>query len=178
MKWEAKLVKHLNESRIAVIFDKDIQLIARIKQLDGAKWSSSKKYWHLPDNEENRTRFKITVIDKKQSNSKTLEEISKFSNWLKSKRYSDNTIKTYTEALKSFLMFFEFKSPEAITNEDVIIYNNDFILKNKLSSSYQIKSSMQSNSTSEPYRKRFWILIKYTVLKVLKHCRMSLVKKK
>jgi integrase/recombinase XerD len=60
-----------------------------------------------------------------------------FSRWLKSKRYSDNTIKTYTEALKSFLLFYNSKPIEEITNNDIIIYNNDFILKNKLSASYQ-----------------------------------------
>jgi integrase/recombinase XerD len=37
----------------------------------------------------------------------------------------------------SFLRFFREKSIEEITNGDVIIYNNEFILKNKLSASYQ-----------------------------------------
>ncbi|MBL0287451.1 MAG: phage integrase N-terminal SAM-like domain-containing protein [Bacteroidetes bacterium] len=59
--------------------------------------------------------------------------------WLKSKRYSANTIKTYIEALKSFLLFYNSKPIEEITNEDIIIYNNDFILKNKLSASYKTK---------------------------------------
>ncbi|MBV6881095.1 site-specific integrase [Epilithonimonas ginsengisoli] len=137
MKWEAKLVKHRGKSRIAVLFDKDIKLIARIKQLEDARWSSSKKYWHLPDNKENRARFKITTTEKNLLDPKTSAEISKFSNWLRSRRYSDNTIKTYCEALKSFLIFFDDKMPEAITNDDVILYNNDFILKNNLSFSYQ-----------------------------------------
>lgn len=137
MKWEAKLIKHLGDSRIAVIFDKDTQLIARIKRLQDARWSPSQKYWHLPDNGENRARFKITSGEKKLPDSTTIAEISKFSNWLRSKRYSDNTIKTYCDALKSFLMFFDSKTPDAITNDDVIIYNNDYIIKNKLSFSYQ-----------------------------------------
>lgn len=54
-----------------------------------------------------------------------------------SKRYSASTIKTYSEALKSFLVFYREKSLSEITNEDVIIYNNNFILKNNLSASYQ-----------------------------------------
>ena len=33
MKWEAKLVKHNKEDRIAVYFEKDAALIARIKKL-------------------------------------------------------------------------------------------------------------------------------------------------
>ncbi|WP_426095760.1 phage integrase N-terminal SAM-like domain-containing protein [Flavobacterium sp. DSR2-3-3] len=44
---------------------------------------------------------------------------------------------TYSEALKSFLIFYREKPVAAMTNEDVIIYNNEYILKNKFSSSYQ-----------------------------------------
>ena len=54
-----------------------------------------------------------------------------------SKRYSTSTIKTYTDALKSFLTFYRLKAISEITNEDVNVYNNEYILKNKLSSSYQ-----------------------------------------
>ena len=56
---------------------------------------------------------------------------------MRSKRYSESTVKTYSEALKSFLVFYREKSVANITNEDVIVYNNDFILKNNLSASYQ-----------------------------------------
>jgi integrase/recombinase XerD len=54
-----------------------------------------------------------------------------------SKRYSPNTIQSYSEALKSFLLFFKEKPIAEITNDDVIYYNNHFILQNNLSSSYQ-----------------------------------------
>ena len=56
---------------------------------------------------------------------------------MRSKRYSESTITTYSEALKSFLIFYREKPVAAITNEDVIIYNNEYILKNKLSAFYQ-----------------------------------------
>ncbi|MFV8323304.1 hypothetical protein [Flavobacterium sp. LB3P21] len=42
MTWTAKLIKHNNENRIAVYFEKDVDLIARIKQVDGARWSQKK----------------------------------------------------------------------------------------------------------------------------------------
>ncbi len=44
---------------------------------------------------------------------------------------------TYSEALKSFLVFYREKPIAEITNEDVIEYNNEYILKNNLSASYQ-----------------------------------------
>jgi integrase/recombinase XerD len=39
--------------------------------------------------------------------------------------------------LKSFLIFYREKAIAEISNEDVIIYNNEYILKNNLSASYQ-----------------------------------------
>jgi integrase/recombinase XerD len=66
-----------------------------------------------------------------------ISQIEKFKQWMRSKRYSESTISTYTDALKSFLVFYREKPVSEITNEDVIIYNNDYILKNKLSASYQ-----------------------------------------
>lgn len=65
------------------------------------------------------------------------DKICSFKQWMRSRRYSENTIETYTDALKIFLRFYSDKSIEYITNEDVIAFNNDYILKNKLSSSFQ-----------------------------------------
>ncbi len=135
MKWEAKTIKHKKESRIAVLFEKDADLIERIKKVEGSRWSQSLGLWHVPDTEENKERFKI-VVPVKLCEQKT-EQITKFCNYLKSKRYSESTVKTYSEALRSFLLFFNDKAVAEITNEDVILYNNDFILKNNLSASYQ-----------------------------------------
>lgn len=66
-----------------------------------------------------------------------MAQIEKFKQWLRSKRYSESTITTYTETLKSFLLFYREKPVAEITNEDVVVYNNEHILKNNLSISYQ-----------------------------------------
>jgi len=66
-----------------------------------------------------------------------IAQIEKFKQWLRSKRYSESTVTTYSEALKSFFVFYRDKAVAEITNEDVIVYNNEYILKNKLSASYQ-----------------------------------------
>lgn len=66
-----------------------------------------------------------------------LQKIEQFKRWLSSKRYSANTIKTYSDALHTFLKYYHHKPIEQISNEDVIAFNNDYILKNKLSASYQ-----------------------------------------
>ena len=64
-------------------------------------------------------------------------KIKKFREWMLSRRYSGNTITTYTDALMSFLKFHSNKSILEITNDDVIKFNNEFVLKNNLSASYQ-----------------------------------------
>jgi integrase/recombinase XerD len=137
MNWKAKIITHKNEKRIAVYFEKNVELITRIKKIEGSRWSQSLCLWHLPDTMENRERFHLVALSDSLLSEEGTEQIKKYIQWLSSKRYSANTIKTYSEALKSFLVFYREKTIAEITNEDVIIYNNDHILKNNLSSSYQ-----------------------------------------
>jgi integrase/recombinase XerD len=68
---------------------------------------------------------------------KFISDIEKFKRWLQSKRYSENTIKTYIEALKVFIDFNDAKVLNEISNDDFILFNTEYILKRKLSSSYQ-----------------------------------------
>lgn len=137
MNWEAKIITHRKEKRIAVYFEKNVDLIARIKQLEGARWSQTMGVWHLPDTLENRIRFRIAAMANTIPSEEGIAQIEKFKQWMRSKRYSESTVTTYSEALKSFLVFYHDKAVADITNEDVIVYNNEHILKNNLSASYQ-----------------------------------------
>lgn len=137
MKWEAKLIVHKSESRIMISFKKNALLLQRIKQIEGAKWSQTKKCWHVPDNVENRLRLQIAEPFPVCVFPWVISEIARFVNWMRSRRYSESTIKTYSDALKSFLMVFAHKTPSTITNDDIIWYNNNHILKKGLSASYQ-----------------------------------------
>lgn len=112
-------------------------MIARIKQITGARWSQQKIVWHLPDSPENRLRFNIKPMANSVPSTEAIAQIEKFKQWMRSKRYSESTISSYSETLKTFLIFYREKPVAAINNEDVIIYNNEYILKNKLSASYQ-----------------------------------------
>jgi integrase/recombinase XerD len=137
MKWESKLIKHEGTSRIAVLFEKNSELIARIKTIAGSRWSNTLGVWHLPDTDENRLRFHLPLHSTTIPSGEGILQIEKFKQWMHSKRYSESTITSYSEALKSFLLFYREKPIVEITNDDVIVYNNDFILKNNLSASYQ-----------------------------------------
>ena len=137
MNWKAKTLLHKGSPRIAIYFEKNAALIARIKTFEDARWSASNKYWHLPDTEANRLHFNLPLAHTLVPNAEGITSIETFKRYLLSKRYSPNTINTYSEALKSFLTFCNTKAIKDITNEDVILYNNDYILKHNLSSSYQ-----------------------------------------
>ena len=43
MNWSVKTINHKGEKRIAVYFEKNAALIARIKKLEGSRWSQSLK---------------------------------------------------------------------------------------------------------------------------------------
>ena len=137
MNWNAKIIRHNKESRIAVYFEKNAELIARIKKLEGSRWSQSLCVWHLPDTDTNRLRFQLPLAAATLPSDEGKQALTHFKNYLRSKRYSERTITTYCDALKSFLAFFNQKSIAALTNDDVIVYNNEYILKNTLSASYQ-----------------------------------------
>jgi integrase/recombinase XerD len=156
MSYKATLIEHKNQSRIAVYFPNNAELKQRFKTLPDSKWSQTLKVWHIPDTPENRIKFKVDVqaIPQNQTIELQAEQpkvalastiptnsitttIYQYKSWLKSKRYSESTIKVYSEALYTFLLYFQDKHVSEISNDDLIIFNNDYILKKQLSSTYQ-----------------------------------------
>lgn len=83
MKWKAELIKHKNENRIAVYFEKNTDWNARIKKLPDARWSNTLKAWHLPDTNENRQKFGLA--EAKTMDEDHQKEIAVFISWLRSK---------------------------------------------------------------------------------------------
>jgi integrase/recombinase XerD len=57
--------------------------------------------------------------------------------WMRSRRYSNNSIHSYLDCLELFCKWSRNKALEEVSNADVIQFNNDYILKNGLSASYQ-----------------------------------------
>jgi len=66
----------------------------------------------------------------------TANELNQFSRYLKQRRYSERTIKVYSEGLKIFLQYTA-KPVLEITNKDLERFNHDYIIRNKYSSSLQ-----------------------------------------
>ena len=82
-------------------------------------------------------RLKLIEEQNKYITTVASKKIEKFKHWMQSKRYSENSIKTYLDALTTFLKFFYKKDIESITSEDVITFNIEYIFRKKLSASYQ-----------------------------------------
>jgi integrase/recombinase XerD len=82
----------------------------------------------------------------------TEQHLIAFKNYMNYRRYSGNTIKTYSDALEVFFRFFQNKKLESLTIEDIIHFNNDYILRKNLSSSYQ---NQVINAIKLFYRNRF-----------------------
>jgi integrase/recombinase XerD len=80
------------------------------------------------------------------------QHLFSFKNYMNYRRYSQNTIKTYSDALDIFFRFFQNKTIESLTKEDLIQFNTEYILKKNLSSSYQ---NQVINAIKLFYRNRF-----------------------
>lgn len=154
-----------NKEKIFIYFKYDSTTIELVKKIADAKWSQSNKCWYISYYAEALQLIKKTfegkgitiklvnkyedvikpdqVKIKKPSdalpvlNKAQKEKINQFNYWLQSKRYSSSTIGTYIDSIQTFLRFYSTKNISEITNDDLIIFNNEYILANHYSASYQ-----------------------------------------
>lgn len=63
--------------------------------------------------------------------------LTSFENYMRQRRYSENTIRSYRECLRAFLEFHPSKALSEITLQDLERFNQDYIIRNDYSPSYQ-----------------------------------------
>ena len=157
------LKKTENPNQIKVWHPFDDQLFWKMKSINSAIWNSSDYSWILPNDKNTLANifktFKgiawIDMNELKMGEKKTVSlaqkkkialspltenqqlEINSFEKYLQSKRYSASTIRTYVDSLATFFRFFHAKPIHEIDNEDVIHFNNEYILAQQLSQSFQ-----------------------------------------
>lgn len=142
--WQVSILEIEGKQRIAITFPYRKDWVAEIRQWKGAIWAPRLRCWHIPDNAYYRQLLGLeakpeafeTGISEKLSAEKTAY-IRQFIRYMRSKNYSPQTIKTYAEAISCFLQYFPAKETIAISNLDVIDFNNDYIIAKNLSYSYQ-----------------------------------------
>jgi integrase/recombinase XerD len=139
MEWRAEEIEHKSEKRIAIYFKNDRLLNERIRKLVGVKWSNSLKVWHVPDNDVYRLKFGLLEKSKTYylPSNEIGEKLQQFTDWLKQKRYSQNTINSYNKVLLVFFGYFEEKNILEINNNDIFEFNKNYIIEKKLSATYQ-----------------------------------------
>lgn len=143
--WKAEILTHCGEERIALRFEKRADWLNEVRKIPGAKWSATLRAWHIRDCAAHRKllglepKDNMADINQKIEPSNPLLEQS-FSNlvsWMRSKRYSEQTISSYLGTLSVFFSHYRDKEISQIVNEDVLKFNQEYILAKKLSASYQ-----------------------------------------
>jgi len=146
---------HREQARFKLEFDYDSNLIKLLKNTADASWSYTLNAWYINNNLNLLQKLRkelaplnvglaltketqLLLDEKFKSLSEEAEQkINYFIEWMRSKRYSESTIGTYTDALKTFMKFFGDKKIQELNNRDIIVFNNEYILKNRLSPSFQ-----------------------------------------
>ncbi|UCS95885.1 site-specific integrase [Echinicola marina] len=138
-------------------FPYDFELKELVKTFPNCEWNRHEKAWCVPYTDDILDRlilfFKGKVwLDystfRKANLPKTFpelpplaleifKEIEAFQDWMKNKRYSESTVKTYRGSLEIFFRFLENKPLSEIKNEDLEKFTKDYIIDRQYSVSYQ-----------------------------------------
>jgi integrase/recombinase XerD len=148
------------KSVVAIACVHDPEIVRLLNNSSEYFWNAGLNSWTIPDHQEYISKaitqlsaigyvdyrgLKKYVKQQKERfeslNSEKHEDLGSqmdtFRNFLSSRRYSSNTIKTYTEALRVFIRFMGKKKPKEWHLADIIRFNNEYLLKNGHSVSYQ-----------------------------------------
>ena len=133
--------------------------VAKIKNIPYYYWHKEEKYWSFPytenilseiesyfskfnykierksTNDKMSSDFKSSRTKKHYGNERKMPE--EYINKLKTIRYSENTISTYTKAFSDFINYYAKKDLAEITDEDIKSYLLYLVEKRKVSTSFQ-----------------------------------------
>ena len=153
-------ITHKSLQRIALRFEKNDQLISTLRaQFSDVQWSRTLNCWHVENTPETLgtlltvfkgiafvdyrgLSFRPTVRAKKiqpvlELNEEANQKLEQFTRYMRSKRFAESTIKTYVGSMRVFLNFYRDKAIADIDNQDIVRFNNEYILAKRLSSSFQ-----------------------------------------
>ena len=158
---KAYLTDYKGGTMIRLEFKYDIEIIKQIKAIPGRMWSLTNKCWYVPDIPTLRERFGINLnlvkdeagniiggVDLEGHRSTNLTAFEKlpvetkaklleFRKWMEQHRYSEQTIRNYLNHLSQVFLYLRDLDFGKVNVDDIIRFNQDVIIKNKLSISYQ-----------------------------------------
>ncbi len=98
------------------------------------------------------TSSPLSKLPVRQPTTQIQEQIVAFEKQLNTLRYSENTIRSYTAMLDVFFRYFHEIAPDHIVEQDLEQFNQDYLLKNGYSHSYQ---NQMINALKLFYRARY-----------------------
>jgi len=137
-------------------FDQEIKEM--VKTIPAAAWQPKLKAWTIPYSDEITSHLlalfhqkawldysafkKVKTYDQEKAalpemDAGIAQEIEKFSDWMRNRRYSESTIRNYVHSLGLFLRFTGNKNPAEISNADLENFHKDYILRNNYAASFQ-----------------------------------------
>lgn len=138
--------KYRKSERILLYFAYNDTLKNIIKQKFNGLWSSSLKCWHIDYNTENIHKiysvlpkdYRIVNNLKKRDFTKDQKDfLNGFYKYLKGKRYSESTVKTYSLFIADFVDYYKNKNVDEYTNRDIEVYLENVFVKRNYSISTQ-----------------------------------------
>jgi integrase/recombinase XerD len=140
-------VVHKRQIRICLRFKYNSAIIRQIKQIEGYRWSSTKKCWHFPDEpgmvqkikEHLKGYAEITdhtatvninqkgLLKQRFFTNESQQILIGFEKYLRGRRYSESTVNTYKTFIADFLFFTGKKPFATITHHDVERYAEEVL---------------------------------------------------
>ncbi|WP_299014111.1 site-specific tyrosine recombinase/integron integrase [uncultured Polaribacter sp.] len=143
---------HRKEKQLLIRFVYNDALIVKVRSIEGSLWSSTLKSWYLKFSIENYNKVvnlftDLVTIDTSKISKQDLfkrnitkEEktlLNSFYLFLKGKRYSSSSIKTYTFFVADFINFHTKKAINELCNRDVELFIEKVFIERKYSVSSQ-----------------------------------------
>jgi integrase/recombinase XerD len=142
---------------VLLLFPFDPELKELVKTIPNADWIPSLKAWAIPYRDQILTVLLATFQGKAWLDYSAFkpvrffpeftplpplsadlgDELIKFADWMRNRRYSESTIKCYTQGISLFFRFLENKDPALISNEDLETFHKTYIISRKYSASFQ-----------------------------------------
>ncbi|WP_372920080.1 site-specific tyrosine recombinase/integron integrase [Salegentibacter sp.] len=134
-------LKHRGALHIGVSFPFNMELNQEVGKVSGIRWSRTNRCYYLPFSQKNKSKlFEIlktkgryidysALAGVKSTPATEIKQLSKpkqellniYLSYLKGKRYSDSTMRTYKSFIEKFLLSLE-KSVDELTNRDLELY--------------------------------------------------------
>jgi site-specific recombinase XerD len=138
---------------IKLIFSYDDEIVFKLKLIRGCSWSNEVVAWYMPWEDGYLDRLSklmgndIRLVPfeklggelpgKSKRKEQVLLAMNDFIRFMITKRYSENTIRSYTDHIGKLFVFFPHKGPNEITNDDITQFDYNYIILGKRSISTQ-----------------------------------------